>query len=72
MRADLLSMLPTHKADVSRAEALVVLGYPGVAPVLPVLMDWMQDPEWPVAQVLELPPLNPPPNPLLNPGFQLP
>lgn len=52
MRADLLSLLPTHKADVSRAEALVVLGYPGVAPVLPVLMDWMQDPEWPVAQVL--------------------
>ena len=28
--------------------------------------------EGPVAQVLELPPLNPPPNLLLNPGFKLP
>ncbi len=52
LRADPLSLLPTHKADVSRAEALVALGYPGVAPVLPILVDWMQDPEWPVAQVL--------------------
>ena len=38
--------------DTERAEALVALGYPAVVPVLSELMEWIQDTNWPVAQVV--------------------
>src|SRR4051812_35799931 len=44
--------LPRSPDDVERASALVRLGYPTVAPVLPAMMDWLQDMNWPVARVL--------------------
>jgi hypothetical protein len=34
------------------AEACVSLGYPGVEPILPELLEWLQDYNWPVAHVL--------------------
>src|SRR5262249_44528772 len=48
----LLALLPTGKHDVASARALVALGYPAVAPVLPQLLEWVQDINWPVAAVL--------------------
>jgi hypothetical protein len=44
--------LPQSKHDLERAHALVALGFPGVEPVLPRLLEWIQDMNWPVAQVL--------------------
>lgn len=45
-------LLPLHKADIERAEAIISLGFPEVQPVLPHLLVWLQDYNWPVAQVL--------------------
>lgn len=39
--------------QVQRAEALVRLGYPAVASVLPDILGWMKDLNWPVAQVFQ-------------------
>ena len=47
---DLRNLLPKDKMDVEKAEALVALGYPAVAPVLPELMALMQDTNWPVTE----------------------
>ncbi|HEY3331053.1 MAG TPA: DUF5071 domain-containing protein [Capsulimonadaceae bacterium] len=49
---NILALLPLDKCDTERAEALVELGYPSVAPIIPELLVWMQDLNWPVAQVL--------------------
>ena len=46
------SLLPRDKHDVDRARALVEMGYPAVAPVLPKLVECLQDINWPVAHVL--------------------
>jgi hypothetical protein len=53
--APMLSLpLPTHKADVVAAEQLVAAGMPAVEPMLGPLLEWFQDYNWPVAQVLAL------------------
>jgi hypothetical protein len=49
---DLRALLPRHKRDQDRARALVARGYPAVAPVLPELVGWLKDVNWPVAAVL--------------------
>ena len=46
-----LQPLPNDKCDVPGAEALVACGYPAVEPVLPRLLEWIQDGNWPVARV---------------------
>lgn len=45
--------LPRDKFDTENARALVTRGYPAVEPVLPALLEWVQDLNWPVAQVLQ-------------------
>ena len=50
---DIHALLPQDKCDLDRAKALVALGYPAVAPVLPELMRCLQDMNWPVAKVVE-------------------
>ncbi len=45
-------LLPQDKADIARAEAIVALGYPAVKPILPDLVGWLLDYNWPVARVL--------------------
>ena len=45
-------LLPRDKMDLTRAKVLVQLGYPAVAPILPELLVWLQDYNWPVAHVL--------------------
>ncbi|MBT9518713.1 MAG: DUF5071 domain-containing protein [Methyloversatilis discipulorum] len=52
MRLDLSSLLPAGKHDTAKAEAIVTLGYPEVEPILPSLLEWVQDLNWPVASVL--------------------
>ncbi len=49
---DVRALLPQNKMDSERAKALVALGYPAAAPVLPELMMWLQDINWPVAHVI--------------------
>ena len=48
----LRSQLPKHKRDLQAARAIVTRGFPAVAPVLPELLEWLQDCNWPVAHVL--------------------
>lgn len=52
MTHDLSALLPQGPDDVERARALIDLGYPAVAPVLPTLMAWVQDMRWPVARII--------------------
>lgn len=49
---DIKSLIPRSKMDTERAEAAVAAGYPAVAPILPELLEWMQDMNWLVAQIL--------------------
>jgi len=49
---ELRSVLPKSKGDIERASATVRLGYPTVAPILPHLMRWLQDRNWPVAEII--------------------
>ena len=50
MAEDLRQLLPKDKCDVAGARAIVGLGYPAVAPVLPELLEWLQDCKWPVSR----------------------
>jgi len=52
MMSDLLHDLPTDKYDTRGAEALVKRGFPAATPVLPQLLEWIRDGNWPVARVL--------------------
>ena len=51
MTNELTKLLPEDKIDTGKAEALVAMGFPAVEPVLPAMLEWMQDLNWPVAQV---------------------
>jgi hypothetical protein len=50
---NLAEMLPVDKHDTDKAASLVALGYPTVEPVLPQILRWLQDMNWPVAIVFE-------------------
>ena len=49
---DIQSLVPQHKSDITRAQAVVQAGYPAVAPVLSQLLEWLQGCNWPVARGL--------------------
>lgn len=49
---DPLLWVPRDKHDNVRAQAAIAAGYPAVEPVLPELLEWLQDTNWPVAQTL--------------------
>src|SRR5688500_18615540 len=49
---DINSLVPRNKHDRKRAAAAIAAGYPAVAPVLPEMLEWLQDMNWPVAQDL--------------------
>jgi len=53
MPENIRTLIPTDKFDTKRAEELVALGYPAVTEVLPSMLEWMQDLNWPVAGVLQ-------------------
>ncbi|MEM9981542.1 MAG: DUF5071 domain-containing protein, partial [Bacteroidota bacterium] len=46
---------PVSKSDVEAAEALMQLPYKTLAPYLPNVLTWLQDINWPVAQVIVQP-----------------
>ncbi|AVP96806.1 DUF5071 domain-containing protein [Ahniella affigens] len=52
MRPELFALLPCDKSDTAKAEAVIAAGYPAVEPLLPRLIEWVQDMNWPVAVVL--------------------
>jgi uncharacterized protein DUF5071 len=52
MDDDIRNLLPKDKFDLDNARAIVNLGYPTVAPILPDLFKWLQDINWPVAHVI--------------------
>lgn len=45
-------LLPQHKFDIERANAIVSCGDPAVETILPELVEWLRDYNWPVARVL--------------------
>ncbi|MGB4946055.1 MAG: DUF5071 domain-containing protein [Candidatus Competibacter denitrificans] len=48
---DLTTIVPLTKFDIENAYRLVSLGFPGTASVLPAILEWTQDLNWPVARV---------------------
>ena len=52
MHPELLTLVPRDKHDLHNANAVVALGWPAVEPIASQLMEWVQDSNWPVAQVL--------------------
>ena len=52
MHPDLQTCLPRHKADVPAAETVALRGWPAIEPAAMSLLEWLQDINWPVAQVL--------------------
>ncbi|HJW25234.1 MAG TPA: DUF5071 domain-containing protein [Rhodocyclaceae bacterium] len=53
MRLNLVALLPSDKLETDKAEAIIGQGFPAVEPILPALLEWMQDINWPVAQTLQ-------------------
>jgi len=51
--SDLRTMMPRDKLDTEKAAAVVALGYPAVEPVIEEMLQWMQDINWPVAQIFQ-------------------
>jgi hypothetical protein len=47
-----VNLVPRSKFDVATAERAVAAGWPAVEPVLPELLEWLQDYNWPVSRVL--------------------
>jgi hypothetical protein len=53
MPTDLAALIPSTKFETEKASALVQLGYPAVEPVIPQILEWLQDISWPVGQVFQ-------------------
>jgi hypothetical protein len=53
MRSDLTAFLPKDKFDTDKIDSVIALGFPAIEPILPALLEWMQDINWPVAQALQ-------------------
>lgn len=53
METDLSGLIPKNKFETEKVDALIQLGYPAVQPILPELMTWVQDMNWPVARILQ-------------------
>lgn len=49
---DLMALLPRSKHDFDHCQLLINLGYPAVKPILPHLLEWIQDVNWPIARVI--------------------
>ena len=53
MPVNLNTLIPKHKSDIEAARRASVAGYPLIEPILGVLLEWMQDMNWPVARSIE-------------------
>lgn len=52
MTEKIRKLVPQDKHDHEAAKAAISAGYPAVDPILPDLLEWLQDMNWPVAQSL--------------------
>jgi len=50
---NIAALVPSTKFETERASALVRLGFPTIEPVLPQILEWLQDPNWPVAHIFQ-------------------
>ncbi|MEZ5344476.1 MAG: DUF5071 domain-containing protein [Pyrinomonadaceae bacterium] len=50
--SDIRLLIPKDKHDIENAQRAIEIGYPAVEPILPELLEWLQDLNWPVARVL--------------------
>jgi len=53
MGSDLTALLPVSKFETEKAARIASLGYPRVEPVMPQILEWLQDLNWPVARVFQ-------------------
>jgi len=49
---NLNDLVPKDKFDIDSAQRAISAGYPIINPILPKLLTWIQDLNWPVAQKL--------------------
>jgi hypothetical protein len=49
---DLSICIPADKHDQTAVERAAALGFPTINPILPDLLEWLQDINWPVAPVV--------------------
>lgn len=49
---DVRDLIPKSKSDSERVHRVIELGYPAIAPIIPDLLEWMQDYNWPIAREL--------------------
>ena len=49
---DLSDCIPKHNSDTAAVERAAALGYPTIIPILPDLLEWLQDANWPVARTV--------------------
>jgi hypothetical protein len=49
---DIRDLIPKHKYDLGTANEAVAAGFPAVEPILPDLLVWLQDYNWPVSRPL--------------------
>jgi hypothetical protein len=52
MQDEIRTLIPRDKFDTARAEEVVAAGYPAVAPIIPELLEWIRDCNWPVARII--------------------
>jgi len=49
---DLQRLIPQNKSDTVAVERAMSAGYPAIEEILPALLEWIQDGNWPVAHLL--------------------
>lgn len=52
MKNDMKDLIPRHKSDYDRVEKIIAAGYPKVEPIIPEILECIQDINWPIAQKL--------------------
>jgi hypothetical protein len=50
MEINTKDLIPKHKHDIERAENLKNYSYSELKPIIPELLEWLQDCNWPVAK----------------------
>ena len=48
MTKNAIQLIPKHKSDSETVKNVIKTGYPAVKPILPELMKWTQDSNWPI------------------------
>jgi hypothetical protein len=51
---DYSELIPTHKSDTDCINRLQIAGKEKIIPILPQLLEWLQDMNWPIAQDIQV------------------